>query len=101
MEPLQVVNSENGGPFAIQTRFGWIISGNGNTKSPNVNSIRVPSELDEVNNINNEGNVTKGKLATKEKGKKIACQSDVCFPRYDEIRGAGNYKRIFIHCRIR
>ena len=66
MEPLQVVNSENGGPLAIQTRFGWIISGNGNTKSPNVNSMRVPSELDEVNNINNEGNVTKGKLATKE-----------------------------------
>ena len=50
MEPLQVVNSENGGPFAIQTRFGWVISGTGNAKSPNVNSMLISSEWDEVNN---------------------------------------------------
>ena len=65
MEPLQVVNSQNE-PCAVQTRFGWIIRGTGKTKSANVTSMRMSlsSELDEVNN---EVDVTKGKLETEEK----------------------------------
>ena len=61
MEPLEVINSQNGGPFAIRTRFGWILSGAGCIDSATVNSVWVGSEWDKIN----------GKLATEEKGMSV------------------------------
>ena len=61
MEPLEVVNSQNGGPFAIRTRFGSILGGGGCIESATVNSVWVTSEWDKTN----------GKLATEEKGMSI------------------------------
>ena len=64
MEPLQVVNSENGGPFAVKTRFGWILSGGGSLTSLSVNSIMATNDWEKINEIN-------GKLATEEKGPSV------------------------------
>ena len=42
MEPLQAVRSRNGGPFAILTRFGWILGGAKlSSRVPKLNKIQV------------------------------------------------------------
>ena len=61
MEPLEVVNSKDGGPYAIRTRFGWIISGGENLGNPSVNSMWVTKEWAKV----------KGTLATEERGPSV------------------------------
>ena len=58
MEPLQVVNSKNGGPFAVKTRYGWILISGGNIIDPNVNSIWATEECEKINEI----------MATEDKG---------------------------------
>ena len=64
MEPLEIVNSENGGPFAVRTRFGWILSGVGDLTSSNVNSILATTDWEKINEMN-------GTLATEEKGPSV------------------------------
>ena len=61
MEPLQIVNSQNGGPFAMKTRLGWIISGVENAGHPKVNSMLATTEWEKIN----------GKLATEEMGPSV------------------------------
>lgn len=48
LEPWEVVNSQGGGPFAIKTLLGWVVSGSGqlcerNNESVSVNQVSVES----------------------------------------------------------
>ena len=46
MEPLEVVRSRCGGPFAIRTRYGWLIAGaRKQTSSANVKKLLASSEM--------------------------------------------------------
>ena len=48
MEPLQVVKSQEGGPYAIRTRYGWILGGVKKTSSKfHVNRISVQEETED------------------------------------------------------
>lgn len=41
MEPIQVIPSQDGGPYAIQTRYGWIVGGASRTGTPTVKVNRI------------------------------------------------------------
>ena len=52
MEPLQVIRSENGGPFAIRTRFGWVLGGAKLSRQvAKLNKIQVQQNWESVNGI--------------------------------------------------
>ena len=45
MEPVEVCPSQDGGPFALKTKYGWVLSGAAkSSKSVSVNRIRIVDE---------------------------------------------------------
>ena len=47
MEPIRVIPSQNGGPFAVKTRYGWVLGGAEKTNKSLFKTHRIHVEFDD------------------------------------------------------
>ena len=61
MEPLEVCPSQGGGPYAIRTRYGWVLGGaEKRTKNVSVNRIKVDDEWNLQESFENRADTRRG-----------------------------------------